>query len=144
MIVGNARWTPSAAVLFLVFLGPGCGESGPSVVRVTGTVTRHGAPVNLVVVKFEPENGRPSWGLTDKDGHYALNYERGRDGAVTGKHKVWIEFRPVSPKQEADYHNGTLNLHPDMQAILEKYGKQASPLTEEVKEDSQVIDLHMD
>jgi len=135
---------PGAAVLFLVLLGSGCGKSGPSVVRVTGTVTRHGEPVTMVVVNFMPEHGRPSLGVTDKDGHYVLNYERGRDGAVTGNHKVWIEFKPASPKQEADFRNGTMKLHPDLKAILEKYGKQASPLTGEVKEDNQVIDLRLD
>jgi len=98
----------------------------------------------MLVVNFLPESGRPSWGVTDKDGHYTLNYERGRDGAITGAHKVWVEFKPSSPKIEAEYHNGTLKLHRDLQTILGKYGKQTSPLVEEVKEDNQVIDLHLD
>ena len=130
--------------MLLAVFASGCGQGGPGVVRVTGTVTRHGAPVNMIIVHFRPENGRPSWGLTDKDGHYVLNYERGRDGAITGSHKVWIEFRPTNPKQEVDYQRGELKLHPDMEAILEKYSKQSSPLTEEVKENDQVIDLHLD
>jgi hypothetical protein len=133
-------WAP----VVLVMLATGCGQSGPEVVRVTGTVIRHGTPVNSVVIHFVPENGRPSWGLTDQEGHYTLNYERGRDGAITGKHKVWIEFRPTSPKQEADFHNGKLKLHPDLTAILQTYGKQSSPLVKEVTENNQVIDLSLD
>ena len=135
----------TVAVVFLVAaLFSGCGKGAPNVVRVTGMVTRHGQPVNMVVVHFMPEHGRPSWGMTDQDGHYTLNYARGQDGAVTGIHKVWIDFRPANPKQEADYLQGLLQLHPDMAAILERYSKQSSPLTEEVKVNDQVIDLKLD
>jgi hypothetical protein len=44
--------------------------------------------VTNAYVDFVPDQGRPSWGLTDERGHFKLNYDRGHDGAVVGKHKV--------------------------------------------------------
>jgi hypothetical protein len=139
---GSCR-APVLVLVFLALAAAGCG--GPRVVKVSGTVTRGGRPVDKLQVTFQPEHGRPSWGITDKDGHYTLNYERGRDGAVTGTHKVWVRVQPTSAKEEADLARGLVKLHPEMNRILEKYGNlKTTPLTREVKEDDQVIDLQLD
>lgn len=137
------RPRPVLAVLLLaIFIG--CGRSGPRLVKVSGTVTRGGKPVPKLFLNFYPEHGRPSWGVTGEDGRYTLNYERTGDGAITGTHKVWVQIRPANPKEEADLHNGTWKLHPDMKAILQKYGKpETTPLTVQVKEDQPVIDLDL-
>ncbi len=133
------------AVLFFALVCAGCGESGPRVVRVTGTVTRKGQPVEKIVVTFVPEKGRQSWGATDAQGHYRLHHDR-REGALVGTHHVWVQVRPKTPKEEADLAAGTLKLHPEIEQILEKYGNQGEPaITVEVKnEDPQVIDLKLD
>jgi hypothetical protein len=131
--------------MLLLSLAAGCGPSGPHVVKVSGTVTRGGKPVNKLFLNFYPEHGRPSWGVTDQDGHYTLNYDSSRQGAVTGKHKVWVQIRPANPKEEADLHNGVLKLHPEIKSILQKYGKlETTPLEKEVKENNQVINLDLD
>lgn len=133
------------ALAFLSLCAPGCGSSGPRIVKVTGTVTRGGKPVEKLVLNFEPEHGRPSWGVTDKDGRYTLNYEPGRDGAITGTHKIWVEIRPASPKEEADLRNGVLKLHSEIKNILKKYGNfETTPLKVEVNETNRVIDLQLD
>jgi hypothetical protein len=131
--------------LLVSFVVTGCGSGGVSVVPVSGTVTRGGKPVPKLFLNFVPEHGRPSWGVTDEDGHYTLNYERGRDGAVLGMHKVFVQIRPASPKEEADLQSGRLKLHPQIASILQKYGKrETTPLKVEVKEDEAVIDLQLD
>lgn len=123
----------------------GCGKDGPRVVKVTGTVTRAGKPVDKLMVNFYPDAGRPSWGITDKDGHYTLNYERGRDGAITGAHRVWVKVQATTAKEEAAIASGAVSLHPQMSAILSKYGNEkTTPLRVEVKDDDQVIDLALD
>ena len=66
----------------------GCGDSGPKIVPVTGTLKYKGQPVTNATLWFQPETGRPSWGQTDEQGHFTLNYDRGHEGAVPGKHKV--------------------------------------------------------
>ena len=88
-------------LMFVATIGVcGCGPRGPVVVRVTGTVTHQGKPVPNLVLNFKPEEGRPSWGITDAEGKYFLEYNRDRKGAVVGKHTVWVRFRPSSPSQE--------------------------------------------
>jgi hypothetical protein len=138
------RSSCSALIVFGTVLFSGCGDNGPRVLRINGTVTRADKPVARMVVNFSPEHGRPSWGLTDADGHYSLKYDKDRDGAVAGKHKVWVKVKPSSPKEEAEIAQGLIRLNPDTSKILEKYGRENSPLTVEVKDDNQVIDLPLD
>jgi hypothetical protein len=130
------------ALCVLPLLVAGCG-SGSKVVRVSGTVTCGGKPVPKLVVNFEPKHGRPSWGLTDKDGHYTLHYDAQREGAEIGTHTVWVEVKATRPGEEADV--GKLKAQPEMRRILQKYGKfEKTPLTKEVKENDQVINLELD
>jgi len=108
----------------LVWLA-GCG-SGPTLVSVKGVVTRHGAPVKNLRVTFSPETGgRPSQGkkLTDAEGRFELWYDKDSKGAAIGKHKVTVKFMPPSPKDETAFYAGELKVHPDQDAITEKYGK---------------------
>jgi hypothetical protein len=139
------RSLPRAVVLLaLVFLCNGCG-SGPGVVRVTGTARHDGKPLARLIVHFVPAEGRPSWGMTDEEGHYKLRYDREREGAQTGTHKVWVEFRPAGAKEDLAQREGTLQLPPALQRVLDKYGDKDHPaLSVEVKQDNQVIDLPLD
>ncbi len=71
----------------------GCGGSGSSVelVPVSGNVTLDGQPLEGAIVRFEPinvEEGRSSFGTTDAQGHYELQYTRDKMGAVPGQHAV--------------------------------------------------------
>src|SRR4051794_7601096 len=68
----------------------GCGSGGPPLAKVSGTVTCRGQPVSKLVVHFVPQGARESWGGTDNDGAYRLRYDRQREGAVIGKHNVWV------------------------------------------------------
>lgn len=117
-----------AWISVLLMLGvAGCKSNEPKIVPVTGVITRNGRPVANVTIHFRPDKGRPSWGRSDDDGHYTLNYERGRDGAVEGTHKVYVEFRPRSPDEESLIAEGKIKLPQDRKAILDKYGNQAEP-----------------
>jgi hypothetical protein len=128
---------------FVLLSLTGCG-GGPRVVNVTGTVKRHGKPVEKLFLNFVPEMGRPSWGVTDSEGRFALHYERGRDGALVGSHQVWVDFRPASPQEEQALARGTLKFHSEMPQILKKYGKNNTLLAVEIKEENQVVDLVLD
>jgi hypothetical protein len=134
----------AAVLLALPLAATGC-SGGPRVLEVTGTVTHGGHPVSKLIVHFVPTKGRPSWANTDPDGHYRLNYLRDRDGALEGTHKVWVEIRPGSPKEEDELRSGRAKLDPALKSIVAKYGKaDTTPLTVEVKENRQIIDLHLD
>lgn len=70
----------------------GCGQGGPPMGKVSGTVTLDGNPLADVEVEFTPqaEGGSPSYGQTDASGQYDLMFSLDRKGALVGKHTVRI------------------------------------------------------
>src|SRR5262245_56440785 len=87
----------------LLLFGPaGCG-GGAGVVKVTGTLTYKGTPVTNAYIDFVPADGqRPSWGATDAQGRFALEYDEKTKGAAVGKHKVSVRMKPTTvAEQEA-------------------------------------------
>jgi hypothetical protein len=136
-----------AAVLPLIGLG-GCQKEGPTIVNVTGVLTYKGQPVTNAYLRFRPENGRPSWGQTDEQGRFKLNYDRDRDGAVVGKHKVWLEIRPSAAEQANVMPGAGLARRPamsrDLSELFDKYSAEKSTLTVEIKPDSKELALNLD
>jgi hypothetical protein len=128
---------PWAAPFLLVTLA-GCG--GSKIVKVSGTLTYKGQAVKNAYVSFTPENGRPSWGETDDQGHFDLHFDRKEDGAVTGKHKV-----SVRPKENtaAEREPGKAPpVSPEMRAFFNKYSGENSKV--EVVIDKPTSDLKLD
>ncbi len=139
---GGLRSIFSASVLAVVVAG--CGGDGPKVVKITGTVTRGGQPVKDLVVNFVPETGRPSWGFTDPQGQYTLHYTKDQDGAVLGKHRVFVKYDPRDPEINLAITEGRFQYPPDIRAIEQKYGNlETTPLEFDVQK-AQVIDLELD
>lgn len=68
----------------------GCGSSGPEVGYVSGTVRMDGEPLPYATVEFYPEQGRPSVGTTDEQGHFELGYTATRKGALLGTHSARV------------------------------------------------------
>jgi len=122
----------------------GC-DDGPKVVKVSGTVTHQGKPVPNLALTFTPAAGRPSWGVTDEEGKYNLQYTTTREGAEVGTHKVTVEFAPANPQEEADLASGKKRLSADRQVIMRKYGKGGqSALEVEVSRSGGPIDIKLD
>ena len=79
----------NAFALFILLAG--CGKSGPDLAPVSGVIKIDGEPMENVDVAFQPQEGKsPSYGRTDKNGHYELGYKQGVVGALVGKHTVRI------------------------------------------------------
>jgi hypothetical protein len=121
----------------------GCGPSGPTIVKIEGTVTRNGQPLSGFEVHFDPEHGRPSVGKTDERGHYVLDYTPQIKGAVAGKHKVYVWYFPTDPKNRIAQEEGKWKPPADIQAVLKKYGPEKTPLRYDIDK-SQTIDLKLD
>src|SRR4051812_40293010 len=111
----------------VVFVG--CTPSGPTIMPLEGTVTHNGAPVPDLRISFEPEKGRPSWAITDQNGHFVAHYDEDHQGVVVGNHALWVLEDPNK--------NDPLRLEgkprpkrtSEMQAVLDKYGsRERSPL----------------
>jgi hypothetical protein len=112
-----------------VLLAAGCGR-GPTVVRVSGVVTHKGKPVPSVVVNFEPDQGRPSWGTTDRDGRFVLTCFAENDGALTGSHRVYVT--PLIPRAE-------------LEKILGRYGdRNTTRLRIEITKKTKDLEIKLD
>jgi hypothetical protein len=82
------------AALALVPVLIGCGGTGP--VKVSGTVTLNGEPVEGALVQFVPakDGGRPATAVTGPDGGFSLTTIENQDGALPGDYKVVITYKP--------------------------------------------------
>jgi hypothetical protein len=115
-------------LLVAIFAG-GCG--GQKLVRITGTVTRHGEPVPKLVINFSPEKGLQSYALTDQGGQFNMIYATGEESVVMGTHKVWVQLPSAGFKEDKEQQSD-----PEIAQILRKYGKvETTPLSVEAKED---------
>jgi hypothetical protein len=119
----------AACLVFVVGLS-GCGSDAPKIVPISGTVTRNNQPVPNLYLNFMPDTGRPSWGVTDSEGRFKLHYDRDYDGAVVGKHKVFVQFKPGTVEAELEMLAGKLKQPPELEAILEKYGSEQTTTKE--------------
>jgi hypothetical protein len=83
--------SPMLCFAILAIVVSGCGESGPELAPVEGTVTLDGRPLESADVIFQPEDQKPaSFARTGADGHYELMRKRGVMGASIGQHTVRI------------------------------------------------------
>lgn len=77
-------------VQLVLVAATGC-DSGPRVAPVQGTVLRSGKPVPNASITFYPAAaGRPSYGMSDTEGAYSLEYSESKQGAIVGEHKVTV------------------------------------------------------
>lgn len=78
------------AMTFGLFL-MGCGSGGPTMGRVSGTVTVDGKPLSKGTIAFiSTDAQRPNATGTITDGSYTLQTTEPGDGAVVGEYKVGI------------------------------------------------------
>lgn len=113
----------------------GCGESGPDVATVKGTVTLDGEPLEGAMVTFQPENGRPADGTTDSQGQYELLYTAGKPGAKIGKHTVTITTSTTVTDEE-----GNMTATPEK--LPPEYNVE-SELVREVEPGENIIDFDL-
>src|SRR6266404_7918034 len=99
----------------------GCSRGGPTIVPLEGTVTHNGTPVPDLMIYFQPASGRPSWAISDKNGHFAMDYDPDYDGVVTGNHTVWVLENPNLNDPLLNEGKGRRQRSPEMQEVLSKY-----------------------
>lgn len=134
----------SLLLIATVLLASGCQRGLPDVCRVRGKITRSGQPVPFVIVHYFPDQGRPSWGQTDEQGEYELEYDPHRKGAESGHHRIYVEFRARDPDEEHLIRTGKRKFPKEKNDILEKYGESTSALEIVIDKDPQVVDLALD
>ena len=130
-------------VALLVVALVGCG--GPALVGVSGTLTHKGKPVPNALVSFMPENGRPSSGITDEDGHFTLQYDSEHEGSLIGKHTVSVKQRPATPEQQKAAMLGKkLPMSKDLADFFEKYSPGNSKHEVVIDKNTRELKLDLD
>ncbi len=131
----------------------GCGEKGPRLAPVSGTVTLDGKPLAKVIVTFVPvEGGVSSSGVTDESGSYSLACSLG-PGAVVGKHRVYVQSQAPSASAEVKIPDeddpgyqpdpyASLRAPQFVEKIPARYNKD-SQLTQDVQPGTNRIDLEL-
>ena len=97
----------SAALLLiaLILTTAGCGESGPAMGKVTGTVTVDGkVPPKLMIVFVPKDGGQTSTATTNSEGKYEL-LGSSTKGAVVGLHTVSITTVREATAATTDFAN---------------------------------------
>ena len=124
-----------APVLTLAALTAGCGESGPKLVPVSGTVTVDGKPMAGLVLSFLPDPSNtgalPSENEVGSDGKYTA-VTQGRKGLVPGKYHVVILRGPAAAgivKAEEKAANEAFKDDPFMAAASEAPAKKKDSKT---------------
>ena len=91
------------ATLVLALVAAGCAQSDvPELGEVTGRVTYNGEPVPGITVIYQAAGGRPSYGRTDEDGVYQMNYNLNFTGVKTGP--ATVMFDPFSSEPHEDVY----------------------------------------
>jgi len=119
----------------------GCRSDAPDIVAVEGIVTHNGQPVPNIRVYFQPTDGRQSWGDTNAEGKFKLDYDEEYDGAKVGTHRVHVAD-PGSFDSMATPPAG--GKHKDLKEILAKYGSLNSKKTVEISKAVYDLKLELD
>jgi hypothetical protein len=152
-IINMSRLIAGFLVCSFVFT-LGCGEGGPKLYPVTGTVKVDGSPKPKLLVTFTPNGGGPiAVGQTNEKGEYSLR-TNSRKGAVEGQHTVSIttmkeateepKVQSSAPSGSADYMNQA-NIRPQefkipKEPIPAKYNKN-SELVRDVDSSTKALDF---
>ena len=85
-----------ACLVICLFVFGGCRDSGPKTIKVRGTITMAGRPLEGGTISFQPKQGagggsrRPAIGQIEPDGTYELNTYKKGDGIPPGQYEVSI------------------------------------------------------
>lgn len=99
------RLLTCCAAIAAASLLAGCGHKAKlnGLVKVAGTVTYEGQPIEGANVIFGPEGeGRSASGMTDANGRFQLTTLEPNDGAMLGKYKVAVSKIEVENPMSAD------------------------------------------
>jgi hypothetical protein len=133
-------------LVFLLVAGTeGCLER-PKPIEVTGSLMHRGQPVTNAAIIFNPGKGKASWAYTDDEGRFRLVYDRRPEGdsiygALTGKHHVYIRWKPKDPEEEG---NRDKILSREMEDFFQRYSGMTSPVEVEVSKNSHEFNFNWD
>ncbi|MFO0921756.1 MAG: carboxypeptidase-like regulatory domain-containing protein [Pirellulales bacterium] len=118
----------------------GCGDNGPKLYRIKGTVTHKGKPVPNLMIIFKPLDEMTkaqATGFTDANGKFELKVAYDNPGVFPGEHTV-IAHDPL-----IDVGSKT-STEPDYLAVIAKFGPGRSPMKYDVTKNESNLALNLD
>ncbi|MEW4564827.1 carboxypeptidase regulatory-like domain-containing protein [Bremerella sp. JC770] len=110
-------------ILLAVLALLGCSSGNNSDLgQVEGRVSLDGKPLPNAQVQFQPTQGRPSYGMTDSEGKFTLQYTGTAAGALIGSHTVLVttavsrDDGSVAPELVPPKYNARSELEKEVQA----------------------------
>ncbi|VTR97998.1 hypothetical protein [Tuwongella immobilis] len=102
---GHGRIGLFAVMTMVLLTASGCGDSGPKVVPVSGTVTIDGKPLAYGHIQVLPSGWRPASSPIDSNGRFSLTTTDPKDGCILGTHPVVVlaseSINPTTTKWHA-------------------------------------------
>ncbi len=129
-------------LLSVVLLGAGvigCGQSGPKMYIVKGTVTHNGKPVSKLQVTMIPDDLKTkaeSMGITDDQGKFDLMV-----GSVPGVFPGPHTFTAIDPLAAV---GGQTSNDPDYVEVCKKYAPGSSPLKFDIQKNESNLEVKLD
>jgi len=135
------KYVPLCAACYALVILAGC-NSGPTLAPVKGVLTYKGKALPNIHLDFEPEkgDGRPSWGQTDAQGRFTLEYDIDRKGVLIGKHKVYAKMGSGGEKVPGERPPASK----DLAEFFEKYGGTNSKVIVEIQANTREVTLAWD
>ena len=118
----------------------GCGSKLPyEVVKLEGTVTYKGEPLENVIVHFRPAEGRESNATTTGGGRFAMRYTHDVDGVQKGPGKFFLSMEEAS----GTIAGGGTKTSPALAEALRKYTAENTTMAVEITESSRDYQLKL-
>ena len=116
-------WLLRSLCLVLLMVLTGCSNAprrdGPEMVKVTGTITLDGEPVEGAHIRFSPETGGPAaYAVSDRRGRYELRTFDPGDGAVPGKYGI------SATKEEVTETGQEFESQAALEAYIKEHGQR--------------------
>jgi hypothetical protein len=98
------QFTAYCFALVAIAALPGCGDSRPATVRVSGKVLIDGKPVEFGHIQVIPNDARAASGELGAGGEFTLTTLRQDDGCATGRHVVTVIANETINAQSHRWH----------------------------------------
>lgn len=123
-----------------IFLG-GCGGKLPyEVVKLEGTVTYQGKPLEGACVHFQPDSGRESSSISGSGGVFAMKYTYDVDGVQKGAGKFYLTM----PEEAGSLAGSKTGRSPLLAEAVKKYSLEKTNRRAEITKADKKYELKLD